>query len=72
MVGKYLVLIGVALVVVGLLLWGLGPRLPWFGRLPGDVLVNKPGFRVFAPFTSMLLISVLLSLVMWLIRRFFG
>ncbi|WP_066838626.1 DUF2905 domain-containing protein [Rufibacter ruber] len=70
--GKYLVVIGGALVAVGLVLWLLGPRVDWFGRLPGDMRVEKPGFRVYAPFTTMLLLSVLLSLVIWLIRRFFG
>ncbi|MBA9076470.1 DUF2905 domain-containing protein [Rufibacter quisquiliarum] len=70
--GKYLVVIGGALVAVGLVLWLLGPCVDWFGRLPGDMRVEKPGFRVYAPFTTMLLLSVLLSLVIWLIRRFFG
>ncbi|MFC6998135.1 DUF2905 domain-containing protein [Rufibacter roseus] len=70
--GKYIVIIGLVIVGIGLLVWLLGPRLDWFGRLPGDVRVSKPGFKVFAPFTSMLLLSVLLSLVLWAIRRFFG
>lgn len=71
-IGKYIVLAGLILVGIGLLLWGLGPRLDWFGRLPGDIRVEKPGFRLYAPLTSMLLLSLLLSLVLWLIRRFFG
>jgi hypothetical protein len=70
--GKYLVIIGAAIVLLGLVLWLAGPRLDWFGRLPGDIRVERPGFRFYAPLTSMLLVSLLLSLVLWLIRRFFG
>ncbi|AKQ45899.1 hypothetical protein TH63_09995 [Rufibacter radiotolerans] len=70
--GKYLVIIGAAIVVIGLVVWLAGPRLDWFGRLPGDIRVEKPGFRFYAPLTSMLLVSLLLSLVLWVIRRFFG
>jgi len=70
--GKYLIVAGLALAVLGVLLWLFGPRLDWFGRLPGDVRVEKPGFKFFAPFTTMLLLSLLLSLVFWVIRRFFG
>ncbi|WP_192820475.1 DUF2905 domain-containing protein [Rufibacter sp. LB8] len=71
-IGKYIVFLGLAIVVIGLVLWLLGPKLDWFGSLPGDLRVEKPGFKLFAPFTTMLLVSVLLSLVLWLIRRFFG
>ncbi|HEY4651549.1 MAG TPA: DUF2905 domain-containing protein [Pontibacter sp.] len=70
-IGKYIVIVGVILVVVGLLLWFAGDKLHWFGNLPGDVRVEKKNVRVFAPFTSMLLLSALLSLLLWLFRRFF-
>ncbi|AMM52564.1 hypothetical protein TH61_17160 [Rufibacter sp. DG15C] len=71
-IGKTLVIIGGILLVVGLVLWLLGSRMDWFGRLPGDVREDRPGFKVFAPFTTMLLLSILVSLVLWLVRRFFG
>ncbi|ALI97688.1 DUF2905 domain-containing protein [Rufibacter tibetensis] len=70
--GKYLVILGIIIVLVGLVVWVVGPRMDWFGRLPGDVRVERPGFKVFAPFTTMLLLSILLSLVLWVIRRFLG
>ncbi|WP_460893220.1 DUF2905 domain-containing protein [Rufibacter soli] len=70
--GKYLVIIGAAIVLLGLVLWLAGPRLDWFGRLSGDIRVERPGFRFYAPLTSMLLVSLLLSLALWLLRRFFG
>jgi hypothetical protein len=62
------------LIVTGLLLVLAGIAWPWlshlpFGRLPGDIAVDKPGFRFFAPFTTMLLLSIVISLVLWLFRR---
>ncbi|RSK44967.1 DUF2905 domain-containing protein [Hymenobacter rigui] len=68
--GKMLFLLGLGLMVLGALLWlGGGSLLSWFGRLPGDVRVERPGFRLYVPWVSMLLVSLLLSLVLWLIRR---
>ncbi|MBB6612582.1 DUF2905 domain-containing protein [Pontibacter sp. Tf4] len=70
-IGKYIVIVGVILVVVGLLVWFAGDKLNWFGNLPGDVRVEKKNVKIFAPFTTMLLLSALLSLLMWLFRKFF-
>ena len=64
---RLLIGLGVLLVLAGLL-WPWLAKLP-FGRLPGDILVDKPGFRFFAPFTSMLIVSILVSLIVWLVRR---
>ncbi|MBL8200905.1 MAG: DUF2905 domain-containing protein [Chromatiales bacterium] len=64
---RLLIGFGVALVLAGFL-WPWLAKLP-FGRLPGDILVDKPGFRFFAPFTSMLIASIVLSLIVWLLRR---
>ena len=59
---------------VNLLVALLGLLWPWItklglGRLPGDLRIDKPGFTLFAPFTTMLIVSVVLSLVIWLLRR---
>jgi Protein of unknown function (DUF2905) len=59
---------GAALVLVGLLMWS--GALSWFGRLPGDIRVERPRVRFYAPITSMLLVSAVLSLVLALARRF--
>ena len=66
--GLLIVAAGVVLVVIGLLAWS--GALSWFGRLPGDIRVERPNARFYAPITSMLLISVVLSLVAALLRRF--
>ncbi len=70
-VGKYLVIIGVGIIVIGLLLWFAGDKLNWFGNLPGDVRVEKKNVKIFVPFTTMLLLSAVLSLLFWLFRKFF-
>lgn len=62
-------LIGAGLLaVLAGLLWPWLSRLP-FGRLPGDLVVDRPGFKVFAPFTSMIVLSLALSLLFWLFRK---
>lgn len=67
--GAWLVGTGVALVVVGALVWSGG--LGWLGRLPGDLRFEQGRTRIYVPFTSMLVVSVVLSVVLGLIRRLF-
>jgi membrane protein implicated in regulation of membrane protease activity len=66
--GLLLIGVGAVLIVVGLLVWS--GALSWFGRLPGDIRVERPTARLYVPITSMLILSVLLSLVLAIIRRF--
>jgi hypothetical protein len=67
--GRLIVGAGAFLVVLGVLVWSGG--LAWFGRLPGDIRIERETVRVYFPFGSMLLISVALSLLFYLARRFF-
>jgi hypothetical protein len=63
------VLIGLGLVILlAGVLWPLLAKLP-FGRLPGDLLIDRPGFKFFAPFTTMIILSLVLSLLLWLFRK---
>ena len=62
------------LITVGLLIAMIGLLWPWasklgHGRLPGDLIIDRPGFRLFAPFTTMIVVSVVLSLIIWLLSR---
>jgi Protein of unknown function (DUF2905) len=62
------------LVIVGLVILAAGVAWPWLsrlpiGRLPGDLVINRPGFRFYAPFTTMIIVSVVVSLILWLLRR---
>ncbi|WP_299428581.1 DUF2905 domain-containing protein [uncultured Meiothermus sp.] len=70
--GRILLLLGLVLVSLGLV-WMYAPGLlSWFGRLPGDIRMEREGFRFFFPLTSMLLVSLALSLLLYLLRFFRG
>jgi uncharacterized membrane protein YidH (DUF202 family) len=68
-IGFLLVLGGICLVAVGLLV--SSGALNWFGRLPGDIRYESENTRVYVPIVSMLIISVVLSLLLYLIRKLF-
>ena len=67
--GLLVVVGGVVIIVVGLLIYS--GALSWFGRLPGDIRYESGSVRVYIPVVSMLLISVVLTLLFNLLRRFF-
>jgi len=63
--GKLLFIAGLAMAVAGLLIWKTG----LIGRLPGDISVQRPGFSLYFPVTTCIVISIVLTLLMWLLRR---
>ena len=66
--GKLLVVVGLVVTAIGLMLWsGVGKS--WFGRLPGDIHYSKDNFSFHFPIVTCLIISVVLTLLMWLFRR---
>ncbi len=69
--GKYIIFIGIGVVVVGLLIYFFHDKLHWFGRLPGDIRVERENFRFYFPITTMILISLLITILLNIIRRFF-
>jgi hypothetical protein len=66
--GPLLVALGVGLVILGLLVWS--GALSWFGRLPGDVRIERESVHIYFPVVSMLVVSAAVSLLLYLIRRF--
>ena len=68
-VGVIITMAGIAIVIVGILLWAGG--LSWFGRLPGDIRIERGNVRVYVPVVSMLLISVAASIVLSVLRYLF-
>lgn len=64
---RLLIAAGLLLVLAGLL-WPWLSRLP-LGRLPGDLVIDRPGFRFYAPFATMLIVSLVVSFILWLMRR---
>ena len=64
---KTLIIIGIALVIIGLL-WPILDKLQ-LGRLPGDIVINKPNLKVYIPITTMVIISIVISFVIWILRK---
>ena len=64
---KYLLLAGAIIILAGLF-WPWLSKLP-LGKLPGDIFINKPNFKLHIPITTMLIISILISLIVWLFRK---
>jgi hypothetical protein len=61
-------------IAIGLLFVIVGVAWPWLsklplGRLPGDIIVDRPGMKFFFPITTMIIVSIVLSILMWLFRR---
>lgn len=67
--GQLIIALGLILIVVGLV--AMRGWLGWFGNLPGDVRIERENMRVYVPIVSMLLISILFSVLSYVIRRFF-
>ena len=67
--GKTLVVAGLALAALGAILWLGNGKLSWLGRLPGDIHFERPNFRFSFPLTTCLLVSALLTVILWLLRR---
>jgi hypothetical protein len=66
--GRFLVIVGSILLVLGLVLW-LGPKIPWLGKLPGDITYKRDNFTVYFPLGTCILLSVILSLILYLFRK---
>lgn len=69
--GWMLLILGLVIAGVGLI-WILAPSIPWLGRLPGDIRIERENFRFYFPLVTCLLLSLVLSLVLWLVRLFRG
>ena len=67
-VGRALVLIGLVITVLGVIML-LTPRVPWLGRLPGDIVIHRDDLTIYIPITTMLVVSVVLSVVISVIGR---
>jgi len=65
--GRTLIFLGLLLVAVGVI-FTLAPRVPWLGRLPGDIYVERRNFRFYFPLATSIVISVILTLIFALLR----
>ena len=69
-IGRLLMITGAAIFLIGLVIV-VGGRFAWFGNLPGDIVIKRDNFTLFAPIGSMLLLSVLLTIVLNVVGRLF-
>ncbi|HKO60503.1 MAG TPA: DUF2905 domain-containing protein [Pyrinomonadaceae bacterium] len=69
LIGLWIVVGGICLIVIGILAYSGGMN--WFGRLPGDIRFESERTGVYIPIVSMLLVSLALSLILYLVRKFF-
>jgi len=67
-VAKYLIIAGIALAAIGLIFLMAG-KLPWLGKLPGDILVKKENFTFYFPVTTCVIASVILSIILYVFFR---
>jgi hypothetical protein len=61
--GKYLIVIGGAILVLGIIIYFFGGSLKWLGHLPGDIRIERENFRFYFPLTTLILINVLIYLI---------
>lgn len=68
--GKYIILIGAIIIVVGIIVYFFHDKLNWLGKLPGDIRVEKENFKFYFPITTMILLSLAITLLINLVRKF--
>lgn len=69
--GKWIIGIGAIVVIIGIIVYFFHDKLNWIGRLPGDMRIERENFRFYFPITTMILFSLIATLILWLIRKFF-
>lgn len=66
--GKTLIIMGLLIAALGVVVSGAG-KIPWLGRLPGDIFIKRENFSFYFPLATSILLSALLSFILWLFRR---
>lgn len=67
-IGKLLILFGLIVVATGIIIL-LAGRVPWIGRLPGDIYIQRRNFTFYFPLTTSIIVSIILTLILWLLSR---
>ena len=67
-IGKFLVIIGIIIIIIGTILM-LSGKIPFIGKLPGDIIIEKKNFTIYIPIATSILLSLLLTLILWIIGR---
>ena len=66
--GRFLIIIGAILLIAGVVLL-FAPKIPWLGRLPGDIVIKRENFTFYFPLATSIIISVILTLILYLFRK---
>jgi H+/Cl- antiporter ClcA len=69
--GKWIIFAGIIIVAAGILIYFFHDKLQWLGRLPGDIRIEKENFRFYFPITSLILLSLFATVVIWIVRKLF-
>ena len=67
--GKFIIIAGLVIVAIGVIVFFFSNKLGWFGRLPGDIRVEKENFKFYFPIATMIIVSLLLSLLLNIFKR---
>ncbi len=70
-VGKILIIAGIILVISGVVIYFAGNRFGWFGHLPGDIRIEKENMKIYFPITTMLILSIVVSVILWIVKKLF-
>ena len=68
--GKWVIGLGVIILLIGIAIYFFHDKLHWIGRLPGDIRIEKENFRFYFPITTMIIASILLTLIVNIIKKF--
>jgi hypothetical protein len=69
--GKYIIVAGVMIILLGVMIYFFHDKLNWIGRLPGDIRIEKENFRFYFPITTMIVFSFAITIIIQIIRRLF-
>lgn len=69
--GKWIILAGIIIAGIGIVIYFFHDKLNWLGKLPGDIRIEKENFRFYFPIVTMVIISVVLTLLINIIKKFF-
>ena len=69
--GKWLILAGILIVIVGVLIYFFHDKLNWLGKLPGDIRIEKGNFRFYFPVTTMIIVSVIITILVNIFKKIF-
>ena len=69
--GKYIIVAGIVIVIIGVIIYFFSDKLNWIGRLPGDIRIEKDNFRFYFPITTMIIASVILTIIIQIFKKLF-